>query len=118
MWSSLKGSHSQTPMSCKAQIQQIKAWFKNKIMLSEDQKKKLAQGKENSPVGIPQASKSAQQAQENPKDKPEGQEKGKGKGKAQMEKALPGELQDSEEREIRHGQCVQYGKNSDGIQKQ
>ncbi|MBW0590079.1 hypothetical protein O181_129794 [Austropuccinia psidii MF-1] len=63
------------------------------------------------------ASTSAQQAQANPKDQPEGQAKGKGKGKAQMEQALPPELQDFQEREDSHGQCVQYGKNSDIIQK-
>ncbi|MBW0566264.1 hypothetical protein O181_105979, partial [Austropuccinia psidii MF-1] len=61
---------------------------------------------------------SAKKAQENPKDKLEGQEKGIGKGKAQVEQALPTELQDYQEREDSHGQCVQYGKNSDGIQKQ
>ncbi|MBW0546328.1 hypothetical protein O181_086043 [Austropuccinia psidii MF-1] len=64
------------------------------------------------------ASTSAKQAQENPKDQPKGQAKGKGKGKAQVEQALPAELQDSQEREDSHGQCVQYGNNSDGIQKQ
>ncbi|MBW0588299.1 hypothetical protein O181_128014 [Austropuccinia psidii MF-1] len=53
-----------------------------------------------------------------PKDQPEGQAKGKGKGKAQMEQALPAELQDFQEREDSHGQCVQYGKNSNIIQKQ
>ncbi|MBW0500039.1 hypothetical protein O181_039754 [Austropuccinia psidii MF-1] len=107
-----------TPISCKGQVQQIKSWLKNQSVLSEDQKKKLAQGKENIPVEAPQASTSAQKAQENPKDQPEGQAKVKGKGKAQMEQALPAELQDSQEREDSHGQCVQYGKNSDGIQKQ
>ncbi|MBW0528546.1 hypothetical protein O181_068261, partial [Austropuccinia psidii MF-1] len=56
------------------------------------------------------ASTSAKQAQENPKDQPEG------KGKAQVEQDLPAELQDFQEREDSHGQCVQYGKNSDGIQ--
>ncbi|MBW0502560.1 hypothetical protein O181_042275 [Austropuccinia psidii MF-1] len=61
---------------------------------------------------------SAKQAQENPKDQPEGQAKGKGKDKAQVEKALPAEQHDSQEREESHGQCVQYGKNSYGIQKQ
>ncbi|MBW0585994.1 hypothetical protein O181_125709 [Austropuccinia psidii MF-1] len=60
------------------------------------------------------ASTSAKKAQENPKDQPEGQ----AKGKAQVEQALPAELQDSPEREDSHGQFVQYGKNSDGIQKQ
>ncbi|MBW0584865.1 hypothetical protein O181_124580 [Austropuccinia psidii MF-1] len=35
-----------------------------------------------------------------------------------MEQALPSELQSSQEREDSHGQCVQYGKNSGGIQKQ
>ncbi|MBW0572367.1 hypothetical protein O181_112082 [Austropuccinia psidii MF-1] len=94
-------------------------------MLSEDHKKKLAQGKDKIPVVAPQAStskksasKSAKQAQENPKDQSEGQAKGKGKGKAQVEQALPSELQNFQEREDSHGQCVQYGKNSDGIQKQ
>ncbi|MBW0547633.1 hypothetical protein O181_087348 [Austropuccinia psidii MF-1] len=64
------------------------------------------------------ASTSAKQAQGNPKDQPEGQAKGKGKSKAQVEQGLPAELQDSQEREDSHGQCFQYGKNSDGIQKQ
>ncbi|MBW0574617.1 hypothetical protein O181_114332 [Austropuccinia psidii MF-1] len=61
------------------------------------------------------ASTSAKKAQENPKDQPEGQAKVKGKGKAQVDQALPAELQDSQEIEDSHGQCVQYGKNSDGI---
>ncbi|MBW0512575.1 hypothetical protein O181_052290 [Austropuccinia psidii MF-1] len=114
-----------TLISCKGQVQQIKAWFKSQSMLSEDQKKNLAQGKDNNPVEAPQAftrrkyaSTSAKQAQANPKDQSEGQSKGKGKGKAQVEQALPSELQDSQEREDRHGKYVQYGKNSDGIQKQ
>ncbi|MBW0557396.1 hypothetical protein O181_097111, partial [Austropuccinia psidii MF-1] len=64
------------------------------------------------------ASTSARQAQASPKDQSEGKSKGKGKGKAQVEQALPSELQNSQEREDSHGQCVQYGKNSDGIQKQ
>ncbi|MBW0548108.1 hypothetical protein O181_087823 [Austropuccinia psidii MF-1] len=64
------------------------------------------------------ASTSAKKAQENPNNQPEGQTKGKGKGKAQVEQDLPAELQDSQEREDSHGQCVPYGKNSDGIQKQ
>ncbi|MBW0568710.1 hypothetical protein O181_108425 [Austropuccinia psidii MF-1] len=34
-----------TPMSYKGQVQPIKSWLKNQGMLSEDQKKKLAQGK-------------------------------------------------------------------------
>ncbi|MBW0587528.1 hypothetical protein O181_127243, partial [Austropuccinia psidii MF-1] len=64
------------------------------------------------------ASTSAKQVQANPKDQPEGQAKGKGKGKAQVEQALPTEFQDFQESEDSHGQCVQYAKNSDGIQKQ
>ncbi|MBW0561287.1 hypothetical protein O181_101002, partial [Austropuccinia psidii MF-1] len=64
------------------------------------------------------ASTSAKQAQENPKDQPEGQAKGKGKGKFQVEQALPTELEDSQERQDSPGKCVQYGKSSDGIQKQ
>ncbi|MBW0579681.1 hypothetical protein O181_119396 [Austropuccinia psidii MF-1] len=42
------------------------------------------------------ASTSSKQAQETPKDQPEEQTKGKGKGKAQVEQALPAELQDSQ----------------------
>ncbi|MBW0515420.1 hypothetical protein O181_055135 [Austropuccinia psidii MF-1] len=64
------------------------------------------------------ASKSAKKGQANAKEQSEGQAKGKGKGKTQVEKALPTELQNSQEREDRHGQCFQYGKKSDGIQKQ
>ncbi|MBW0584836.1 hypothetical protein O181_124551 [Austropuccinia psidii MF-1] len=64
------------------------------------------------------ASNSAKQAQASLKDQSEGQAKGKGKGKSQVEQALPSELQNSQEREESHGKCVQYGKNSDGIQKQ
>ncbi|MBW0556469.1 hypothetical protein O181_096184 [Austropuccinia psidii MF-1] len=52
------------------------------------------------------ASTSAKKSQANPKDQPEGQAKGKGKGKAQVEQALPTELQDSQEREDSHGQCI------------
>ncbi|MBW0523761.1 hypothetical protein O181_063476 [Austropuccinia psidii MF-1] len=92
--------------------------MKNQSILSEDQKKKLAQGKDNSPVEAPQASTSAKQQQENPKEQSEGKAKFKGKGKIQVEQALPTELQNSQEREDSHGQCVKYGKNSDGIQKQ
>ncbi|MBW0549418.1 hypothetical protein O181_089133 [Austropuccinia psidii MF-1] len=64
------------------------------------------------------ASTSAKQGQETQKEQSEGPEKVKGKGKAQVEQALPTELQSSQEREDSHGQCLQYGKNSDGIQKQ
>ncbi|MBW0497683.1 hypothetical protein O181_037398 [Austropuccinia psidii MF-1] len=104
-------------MSCKGQVQQIKAWLKNQSILSEDQKKELAQGKENSPVEAPQAPKSSKKVQASPKDKSEVQAKGKGKGKVQVEQALPTELQNSKERKDSCGQCVQYGKSSDGVQK-
>ncbi|MBW0586622.1 hypothetical protein O181_126337 [Austropuccinia psidii MF-1] len=64
------------------------------------------------------ASTSAKQGQESPKEQSEGKEKSKGKGKIQVEQALPTELQNSQEKEDSHRQCVQHGKNSDGIQKQ
>ncbi|MBW0577948.1 hypothetical protein O181_117663 [Austropuccinia psidii MF-1] len=107
-----------TPMSCKGQVQQIKAWLKNQSMLPEDKTKNLAQGKDNSPVEAPQTSTSAKQGQAKGKEQSEAKEKGKGKGKIQVEQALPTELQNSQEGADIHGQCVQYGKNSDGIQKQ
>ncbi|MBW0496578.1 hypothetical protein O181_036293 [Austropuccinia psidii MF-1] len=59
------------------------------------------------------ASISAKQGKANPKEQSEGQ----AKGKIQVEQALPTELQNPQGREDSHGQCVQYGKNSDGIQK-
>ncbi|MBW0462027.1 hypothetical protein O181_001742 [Austropuccinia psidii MF-1] len=102
------------PMSCKGQVQQIKALLKNQSMLSEDQKNKLVKGKDNSPVEAPQASTSAKKGKANPKEQSEGQ----AKGKAHVEQALPTQIPNSQEREDRHGKCVQYGKNSDGVQKQ
>ncbi|MBW0570589.1 hypothetical protein O181_110304 [Austropuccinia psidii MF-1] len=98
-------------------------------MFSEDKKKRPSQGKDNSPVEAPQAytsknyaSTSAKQGQANPKEKSERQEKGKAKGKGKcktkVEQALPTELQNSQEGEESQKQCVQYGKNSHGIQKQ
>ncbi|MBW0585290.1 hypothetical protein O181_125005 [Austropuccinia psidii MF-1] len=64
------------------------------------------------------SSTSAQKGQASPKEQSEGKAKGKGKGKIQVEQALPTELQNSQEGEDSDGQCVQYGKNSDGIQRQ
>ncbi|MBW0557428.1 hypothetical protein O181_097143 [Austropuccinia psidii MF-1] len=94
-------------------------------MLSEYQKKNLAQGKDNTPVEAPQASASknlpqqvSKKPKKTPQDQSEGQAKVKGTGKAQVEQALPSELQSSKEREDSHGKCVQYGKNFDGIQNQ
>ncbi|MBW0583522.1 hypothetical protein O181_123237 [Austropuccinia psidii MF-1] len=107
-----------TPVSFKGKVQQIKAWLKNQSILTEDRKKKLAQGKDNSPVEAPQASTSAKTGQEISKEKSEGKGKGKGKGKIQVEQALTTELYNSKERKYSHGQYVQYGKNSDGTQKQ
>ncbi|MBW0592924.1 hypothetical protein O181_132639 [Austropuccinia psidii MF-1] len=89
-----------TPMSFKGQVQQIKAWLKSQSMLSEDQKKKLAQGKDNSSVEAPQASASKTLPQkvpnkdnQTPKSNQMGKQKGKGKSKIQVEQALPTELQ-------------------------
>ncbi|MBW0541058.1 hypothetical protein O181_080773 [Austropuccinia psidii MF-1] len=93
-------------------------------MLSEDQEKKLAQGKEKNPVEAPQASTRKNSPQQVPKSLRKPQRptrraiKGKGKGKAQVEQGLPAQLHSSQDREDSHGQCVQYGKNSYGIQKQ
>ncbi|MBW0507536.1 hypothetical protein O181_047251 [Austropuccinia psidii MF-1] len=64
------------------------------------------------------SSRNAKQGQPNPKEQSEGQAKGKGKGKIQVEQALPTELQNSQEREDSYGQCVKYGMNSYGTQKQ
>ncbi|MBW0573684.1 hypothetical protein O181_113399 [Austropuccinia psidii MF-1] len=72
------------PMSCKGPVQQIKAWLKNQSMSSEDQQKKLAQGKENGPVEDSQAStikNTPQQVPNQPKQTPKTNHKGKQKAK-------------------------------------
>ncbi|MBW0517755.1 hypothetical protein O181_057470 [Austropuccinia psidii MF-1] len=101
------------PMSFKGNVKQIKAGFKNQSILSEDKKKKLANGKSKSPVESPQDSISEKQGQESLKEQSEGQEK----GKVQMAQALPTELQNYKERTESHGQCIKYGKNLDGIKR-
>ncbi|MBW0583164.1 hypothetical protein O181_122879 [Austropuccinia psidii MF-1] len=85
-----------TPMSCKGQVQQIKAWLKNQSMLSEDQKKKLAQCKDNTPVETPQASTSKDPPQpvpdkpkQAPKTNKKGNQKAKGKAKPKLNKPYP-----------------------------
>ncbi|MBW0580179.1 hypothetical protein O181_119894 [Austropuccinia psidii MF-1] len=81
-----------TPISCKGQVQWIKAWLKNKRMLSEDQKKKLDQVKDNNPVEAPQASTSQNPPQQVPKKgkkTPENSHKGKQKEKPKWNKPYP-----------------------------
>ncbi|MBW0541627.1 hypothetical protein O181_081342 [Austropuccinia psidii MF-1] len=84
------------PMYCKGQVQQIKAWLKNQSILSEDQKKKLAQAKENSKVESPQASTSKNLPQQVPnkeeqesKRNQKGKKKAKGKEKSKWKKPYP-----------------------------
>ncbi|MBW0592342.1 hypothetical protein O181_132057 [Austropuccinia psidii MF-1] len=84
------------PMSFKGQVQQIKAWWKNKSMLSEDQKKNLAHRKENSPVEAPQASTSKNMPsqvpnrdKQTPKRNQNGNQKEKGKAKSKWNKPYP-----------------------------
>ncbi|MBW0589245.1 hypothetical protein O181_128960, partial [Austropuccinia psidii MF-1] len=90
----------------------------SELIRSWTKARKTARWKLPKPPQAKSPSTSAKQTQANRKDQPEWQAKGKGKGKAQVEQALPTELQDFQEREDLHGQCVEYGKNSDGIQKQ
>ncbi|MBW0463567.1 hypothetical protein O181_003282 [Austropuccinia psidii MF-1] len=85
-----------TPMSFKGEVQKIKAWFKNQSIFSEDQKKDLAQKKDNSPVETSQASTSKNQPQQVPKkDKQaqksnqKGKKKVKGKEKSKWNKPYP-----------------------------
>ncbi|MBW0564670.1 hypothetical protein O181_104385 [Austropuccinia psidii MF-1] len=80
------------PMSFKGKVQQIKAWLKNQSILSEDQKKKLNQGKDNSPVEACQASISKNTHQKVPnKDKqaPKSNQKGNKKSKSKWNKPYP-----------------------------
>ncbi|MBW0523336.1 hypothetical protein O181_063051 [Austropuccinia psidii MF-1] len=73
-----------TPLSCKGQVQQIKAWLKNQSMLSEDQKNQFAHEKENSPVEALQAftrKNPPQQVPNKRKKTPKSNQKGKKKAK-------------------------------------
>ncbi|MBW0546880.1 hypothetical protein O181_086595 [Austropuccinia psidii MF-1] len=92
-WELLKGWK---PMSCKGQVQKIKAWLKNQSMLSEDKKKKLAQGRDNTPVEAPQASTRKNPPQpvpnkpkQTPKTNKKGKKKAKGKAKPKWNKPYP-----------------------------
>ncbi|MBW0544099.1 hypothetical protein O181_083814 [Austropuccinia psidii MF-1] len=85
-----------TPMSFKGQVQQIKAWLKNLSILSEDQKKKLAQGNDNTPVEAPQESTRKTPPQpvpnkpkQTPKTNQKGKQKEKGKAKPKWNKPYP-----------------------------
>ncbi|MBW0592230.1 hypothetical protein O181_131945 [Austropuccinia psidii MF-1] len=81
-----------TSISCKVQVQQIKDLLKNQRMLSEDQKKKLSQGKDNSPVEAPQVSKSKSLPQQVPKKGeqiPKSNQKGKKKANPKWNKPYP-----------------------------
>ncbi|MBW0464663.1 hypothetical protein O181_004378 [Austropuccinia psidii MF-1] len=114
-----------TPISYKGKVKNQKAWLKTKRILSENQRKDFAQKKEQHPFGRSPslhkqecASKSDKQRKESPKEQQETKEKGKGQGKVQIEQALSSELQNFKERKDSNGQCVQYGKNFDEVQKQ
>ncbi|MBW0554827.1 hypothetical protein O181_094542 [Austropuccinia psidii MF-1] len=108
------------PISCKEKVQQIKETHVFRGPEDEVGPRKGQQPSRSSPSLHKQKSisTSTKKGKENPKEQSEGQAKGKGKGKAQVEQALPTELQNYQKREDSHGQCIQYGKNSDGIQKQ
>ncbi|MBW0560897.1 hypothetical protein O181_100612 [Austropuccinia psidii MF-1] len=70
-------------------VQQIKAGLKNQSILSEDKKKKLAEGKDNSPVEAPQASTRKNpppQVPENGKQAPKSNQKGKKKANSKWNK--------------------------------
>ncbi|MBW0590224.1 hypothetical protein O181_129939 [Austropuccinia psidii MF-1] len=69
-----------------------KNWLKNQCMLSEHQKKKLAQGKDNKPVEAHQASTRKdppQQVPNKPKQTPKTNQKGKKKTKPKWNKPSP-----------------------------
>ncbi|MBW0565331.1 hypothetical protein O181_105046 [Austropuccinia psidii MF-1] len=74
----------------------IKAWLKNQSVLSEDQKKKLAQRKDNSPVEAPQAStgknppqKVPNKEKQTPNSNQEGKQEAKGKAKSKWNNPYP-----------------------------
>ncbi|MBW0557217.1 hypothetical protein O181_096932 [Austropuccinia psidii MF-1] len=95
--------------------------FKRPKHFAKGPEEELAQKKEKSPVEAPQASTSKNLPQKISKQRqasPKKQSEGQSKGKVQIEQVFPSELLNSKERKDRHGQCVQYGKDFDLIQKQ
>ncbi|MBW0583470.1 hypothetical protein O181_123185 [Austropuccinia psidii MF-1] len=72
------------PMSCKGQVQQINSWLKKQSMLSEDQKRKLAQRRKTAQWKLhkpPQAKTLPQQVPNKPKKTPNTNQKEKQKAK-------------------------------------
>ncbi|MBW0591648.1 hypothetical protein O181_131363, partial [Austropuccinia psidii MF-1] len=102
----------------------LTAWLKTKAFYQRIRRRSWPKARKTAKWKLPKhppaniCLNNCQKSPSKPKDQSEGQAKGKGKVKAQVEQALPTELQNSKERKDSHGQCVQYGKNSDGIQKQ
>ncbi|MBW0573506.1 hypothetical protein O181_113221 [Austropuccinia psidii MF-1] len=94
----------------KGKVKKAKALLKNKVTLSGDQKRELAQKKDNSHVEASQASTSKNPPQKVPntgKKAPKKKAKQKQKGKFQVEQALPSELQNSKEGKGSYGKCIQ-----------
>ncbi|MBW0564628.1 hypothetical protein O181_104343 [Austropuccinia psidii MF-1] len=81
-----------THISFKGKVQKIKSWLKDQSILSEDQKKELAQKKYNSPVEAPQASTSKNELQRVPnkgKQPPKSNQKCKKKADSKWNKPFP-----------------------------
>ncbi|MBW0490721.1 hypothetical protein O181_030436 [Austropuccinia psidii MF-1] len=83
-------------MYFKVKVQKIKALLKNKIILSVDHKKKLAQEKDNSPVEAPQESTSRnppqqvpEKGKQAPKSNQNSKQKAKGKEKSKWNTPYP-----------------------------
>ncbi|MBW0496061.1 hypothetical protein O181_035776 [Austropuccinia psidii MF-1] len=80
------------PISCKGQVQNIKAWLKAQRISPEEQKQEMAQKKDKSPVKAPQASPSKNLPQKVPKKgkkAPKTNQKGKKKAKSKWNKPYP-----------------------------
>ncbi|MBW0503120.1 hypothetical protein O181_042835 [Austropuccinia psidii MF-1] len=81
-----------TPTSCKGKFQKMKDLLRKQGILSEDQKKELAQKKDNLPVEAPQASTSnnlPQKDKKTPKNNQKGKKNAKGKAKSKWNKPYP-----------------------------
>ncbi|MBW0554755.1 hypothetical protein O181_094470 [Austropuccinia psidii MF-1] len=85
-----------TLMSIKGKVQQIEAWFQNQRILSEDQKKQLAQNKNNRPVEAPQLftrkntpTQVPNTENQAPKNNHRGKKKKEGKAKSKWKKPYP-----------------------------
>ncbi|MBW0484580.1 hypothetical protein O181_024295 [Austropuccinia psidii MF-1] len=110
-----------SPLSCKDKVKKIKNCFKDQSLLSIDQKKELEMPPtlEEDPVASTSSRSIQRESQRTSEEEERSQEPSRqGQRQSQLEQTLPTREQDPQIGAFSHGQCLQYGQNSYGIQSQ